>query len=114
MMPHDEQIDKYISARTWAARWDCSPSTVRRAAERFGVSRVYVGEGANGLVRYALEDIERIEGSNSHRPVQWPLARAPAEAAHESDGRRQRRPGKRGDKKREVPVTPRRSRRTRT
>ena len=52
---------KYISARTWARRWDCSLSSVRRAAERHRVRRVYVGSGRNGLVRYAVEDIERLE-----------------------------------------------------
>lgn len=52
---------EFISARTWAQRWDCSISTVRRAARRFGVRRVFVGYGTNGLVRYRLEDVERIE-----------------------------------------------------
>ncbi len=64
MMPQEQPFDKFISARTWAARWDCSLSTVRRAAKRFGVRRVFAG-GANGLVRYHLADIERIEQANS-------------------------------------------------
>lgn len=54
----------FISAKTWAERWDCSISSVRRAARRFAIRRVYVGRGRNGLVRYALEDILRIEAEH--------------------------------------------------
>ena len=52
---------RFVSARTWAERWDCSLASVRRAAKRFVVRRVYVGKGRNGLVRYDLSDIEKIE-----------------------------------------------------
>lgn len=65
MMAHAKPMDKFISARTWAARWDCSLSTVRRVAQRCGVRRVYVGTGPNGLVRYSLADIAQIERDGS-------------------------------------------------
>jgi hypothetical protein len=53
--------DKYISAANWAARWDCSTSSVRRVARRLSVRRIYVGTGHNGMVRYSLEDVMKIE-----------------------------------------------------
>jgi hypothetical protein len=61
MITHEQAEGKFLAAKTWARRWDCSIASVRRAARRFGVKRVYVGQGPNGLVRYDLRDIERIE-----------------------------------------------------
>ena len=69
-MVHETHADKFISARSWARRWDCSLSSVRRAAERFPIRRVYVGEGRNGLVRYSLDDIVELEKQNEFRPVE--------------------------------------------
>lgn len=63
-MSKDSQKGSYVSARTWARRWDCSVSTVRRAARRFAVRRIYVGPGRNGLLRFDLSDIERVERDN--------------------------------------------------
>lgn len=60
---------KYISARTWAKRWDCSVSSIRRAAGRLPVRRVYVGSGRNGLVRYSLDDIEKVEREHGFAPA---------------------------------------------
>ncbi len=60
--------NKFICAQTWAARWDCSISSIRRAAKRFRVRRVYVGDGRNGLVRFALQDIMRVEKENGLEP----------------------------------------------
>lgn len=54
-------FEDLISARTWAVRWDCSISSIRRAAKRFKIRTVYVGDGRNGLVRYSLSDILRVE-----------------------------------------------------
>lgn len=50
-----------ISARTWAARWDCSLSSIRRAAQRLPVRRVHIGAPSKALVRFVLADIEQIE-----------------------------------------------------
>jgi len=61
MIPETRDESKWLSAKTWARRWDCSVASVRRAARRFNIRRAYVGAGRNGLVRYALEDIVRLE-----------------------------------------------------
>ncbi len=66
-MDHDENETKYLSAKNWARRWDCSLSSIRRAARRFNVRRIHIG--GDRLVRYALEDIERIEAEYGVGPA---------------------------------------------
>lgn len=75
-MLKDHHVDMFISGKTWAAKWDCSLSTIRRAAARFGVRRVYAGSGQNGLVRYRLDDIEEIERAREVNPGQGDLLAA--------------------------------------
>lgn len=58
MMADENYTNQYLSTRSWARRWDCSSATIRRIVNRYGVERVWVGDG---LVRYRLSDIRRIE-----------------------------------------------------
>mgnify|MGYP006309275649 CR=1 FL=1 len=51
----------YISPKELAERWQCSRSSVDRIARRAGLSRLYLGEGRNGIVRYVRQEVERYE-----------------------------------------------------
>lgn len=51
----------YISGRELAERWRCARSSVKRIAERAGLSRFYLGEGRNGIVRYLRKEVEEFE-----------------------------------------------------
>jgi hypothetical protein len=55
----------YLSPKELAQRWRCSRSSVDRIARRHQLRRILLGEGRNGMVRYALEDVERLEGSRT-------------------------------------------------
>ncbi len=52
---------RYVSPRWLAERWDCSRTTAQRIADRAGITKVYLGEGRNGTVRYRLDEIEAYE-----------------------------------------------------
>lgn len=47
----------YIAPNELSHRWQCSRSSVDRIAQRAGLSRVYLGEGKNGMVRYVREEV---------------------------------------------------------
>jgi predicted DNA-binding transcriptional regulator AlpA len=51
----------YVSANEVAKRWQCARSSVDRIARRAGLTRVYLGEGRNGMVRYIREEVEAYE-----------------------------------------------------
>lgn len=59
----EEELVQYVSPRQLAMRWDCSRTTAQRIADRVGIPKYYLGEGKNGLVRYAMQDIESYEVS---------------------------------------------------
>lgn len=59
----DPKGTRYLSPRQLAARWDCSRTTAQRIAARAGISKYFLGEGRNGLVRYAVNEIEAFEAS---------------------------------------------------
>ena len=59
----EEQV--YISARQLAIRWDCSRNSAHRTAERAGITKVFLGKGRNGMVRYALDEVVRYETSRA-------------------------------------------------
>lgn len=52
---HDTQL---VSAKTLAARWDCSRTTVSRLLEHAGVEPVFLGQGSNGTKRYRKRDVD--------------------------------------------------------
>lgn len=51
----------YISPREISSRWKCSRSSVDRIARRGGLTRVCLGEGKNGMVRYIRKEVEAYE-----------------------------------------------------
>ena len=53
----------YLSPKDLADRWRCSRPTVARIAQRAGLSRLCLGEGRNGVVRYLREEVEAYEAS---------------------------------------------------
>jgi len=58
-----EQALVYLSPQDLAARWRCSRSTVDRIAEREGLTRLCLGEGRNGIIRYLRIEVEDLEES---------------------------------------------------
>jgi hypothetical protein len=57
----------YLSPRSLAKRWQCSRSSVDRIARRAGLTRVCLGEGRNGMVRYLREEVEAYEATRRVR-----------------------------------------------
>jgi hypothetical protein len=58
MKSPSEHIDSpYVSPNELAVRWNCSRSSVDRIARRNGLSRLCLGEGKNGIVRYVREEV---------------------------------------------------------
>lgn len=53
----------YISPKELMARWRCSRASVDRIARRAGISRVCLGAGRNGMVRYLLGQVMDFEAS---------------------------------------------------
>jgi hypothetical protein len=51
----------YFSPRELAERWRVSRSSVDRIAARTGLTRLYLGTGRNGAVRYIREEVESME-----------------------------------------------------
>jgi len=52
---------KYITPSELAERWGCSRSSVDRVIKREGMSRMFLGEGQNGMVRLIFSEIEAFE-----------------------------------------------------
>jgi len=52
---------RFLSPRQLAIRWDCSRTTAQRIADRAGISKYFLGEGKNGMVRYPLKEVEAYE-----------------------------------------------------
>lgn len=59
----------YCSPKELAERWSCSRSTVLRIANRAGLTRLYLGEGKNGIVRYLRKEVEAYEAQRQVKPV---------------------------------------------
>ncbi len=53
----------YISPKELAMRWQCARSSVDRIARRAGLTRIYLGEGKNGIVRFIRKEVEAYEAS---------------------------------------------------
>ena len=53
----------YVSPKELAARWRCSRSQVDRIARRAGFTKLALGTGRNGIVRYLRSDVEALEAS---------------------------------------------------
>lgn len=50
-----------MAPKELATRWSCSRSSVDRIARRAGLSRLCLGEGRNGMVRYVRDEVEQYE-----------------------------------------------------
>lgn len=55
----------YISPKELAKRWRCGRSSVDRIARKAGFTRLYLGEGRNGIVRYLIKEVMFYESSRS-------------------------------------------------
>jgi hypothetical protein len=51
----------FISPKELAERWRCARSSVDRIISRAGITRVYLGEGKNGIVRFVKKEVEEYE-----------------------------------------------------
>lgn len=51
----------YVSPNELAERWQCARSSVDRIARRAGLTRLCLGEGKNGMVRYVRKEVEDYE-----------------------------------------------------
>jgi hypothetical protein len=51
----------YLSPKELKERWRCSRSSVDRIARRAGLTRLCLGEGRNGIVRYSRKEVEAFE-----------------------------------------------------
>ena len=58
----------YISPRELAERWRCSRATAQRIADRHKFTKLFLGEGKNGMVRYRREEVEAYESSREQVP----------------------------------------------
>lgn len=54
---------KYFSPNELAERWRCSRSSVDRIARRAKLSRLCLGQGRNGIVRYLRKEVDAYEAS---------------------------------------------------
>lgn len=59
----------YVSPKELAARWCVSRSQIDVIARRAGFSRVCLGEGRNGAVRFLREETEAFEQSRTVKPT---------------------------------------------
>lgn len=57
------EASPYVSAKELAQRWRCARSSVDRIVRRAGLSRVCLGFGCRGMVRFLREEVERLENS---------------------------------------------------
>ncbi len=51
----------YISPKELAERWQCARSSVDRIAKKARLTKLYLGEGKNGMVRYIRKEVEAYE-----------------------------------------------------
>lgn len=63
----EEEDALYVAPKELAQRWQCSRSSVDRIARRAGMTRVFLGDGVNGMIRYVRKEVERYEQSRQFR-----------------------------------------------
>lgn len=61
MSEESAEQSPYVSPNELAERWDCARSSVDRIARRAGMTRLCLGEGKNGMVRYVRKEVEDYE-----------------------------------------------------
>lgn len=57
----EEVAAVYVAPNELMERWQCSRSQVDRIARREGMTRMILGIGRNGMVRYVRSEIEAFE-----------------------------------------------------
>ena len=57
----------YITPGELALRWQCSRSSVDRIARRAGMTRLCLGEGRNGSIRYLRKEVLAFETTRQIR-----------------------------------------------
>lgn len=63
---HQDVIESiYISPNELCKRWQCSRSSVDRIAQRAGMTRICLGEGKNGIVRYLRQEALAFESERT-------------------------------------------------
>jgi hypothetical protein len=58
-----ESAGEFFSPCELALRWRCSRSTVDRIAQRARLTRLCLGDGRNGIIRYIRKEVEKYEQS---------------------------------------------------
>mgnify|MGYP002725836814 CR=1 FL=1 len=58
-----------ISPNELAERWQCSRSSADRIARRARLTRICLGEGKNGLIRYRREEVIAYEEARQVRMI---------------------------------------------
>jgi|GEM_PF-2074174 len=58
---NNNHTDPYVSPKELVQRWNCSRSSVDRFARKAGLTRLCLGEGKNGTVRYLREEVVAYE-----------------------------------------------------
>lgn len=53
----------YMTPNELAERWCCARASVDRIARRAGLTRMCLGEGKNGMVRYLRKEVIAYEAS---------------------------------------------------
>lgn len=61
----NSDLSLYFSPRDLAERWRCSRTSAQRIADRVGFSKVLLGEGKHGIVRYVRSEVEEYEASRT-------------------------------------------------
>jgi hypothetical protein len=59
--PIASTLPLYLSPKELQERWRCSRTSVDRIARRAGLTRLCLGEGRNGIVRYSRKEVEAFE-----------------------------------------------------
>lgn len=57
------ELPELMTPKELAERWLCSRSSVDRIARRNGFTRLCLGDGRNGMVRYVRKEAEAYEAS---------------------------------------------------
>ena len=58
-----DECGPYLSPRELAARWKCARSTADRIVSRAGLTKLFLGDGQNGMVRYLKDEVTAYEQS---------------------------------------------------
>jgi len=59
----------FVSPKTLAERWQCSRASVDRITRRAGMTRLCLGKGKNGMVRYLWKEVIAYEKERRIRMV---------------------------------------------